>query len=113
MYGREHFGPISFVITTADTGESLRLLGETIAEQGAITAAVYSTSEDVLERAEEAALDAGVNLSANLTQGVFVNQSAAFSDYHGSGANPAATSALTDPRFVAGRFDFVQSRRHV
>ncbi|GAA1469706.1 phenylacetic acid degradation protein PaaN [Nocardiopsis exhalans] len=113
VYGREHFGPISFVITTADTGESLRLLGETIAEQGAITAAVYSTSEDVLERAEEAALDAGVNLSANLTQGVFVNQSAAFSDYHGSGANPAATSALTDPRFVAGRFDFVQSRRHV
>ncbi|WP_017585443.1 phenylacetic acid degradation protein PaaN [Nocardiopsis ganjiahuensis] len=113
VYGREHFGPISFVITTADTDESLRLLGETVTERGAITAAVYSTDEDVLERAEDVALDAGVNLSANLTQEVFVNQSAAFSDYHGSGANPAATSSLTDPRFVAGRFDFVQSRRHV
>ncbi|MBR8742331.1 phenylacetic acid degradation protein PaaN [Nocardiopsis sp. MG754419] len=113
VYGREHFGPISFVITTADTARSLHLMRETIIERGAITAAVYSTDEDVVESAEEAALDAGVNLSINLTQDVFVNQSAAFSDYHGSGANPAATSSLTDPRFVAGRFDLVQSRRHV
>ncbi|MBQ1081233.1 phenylacetic acid degradation protein PaaN [Nocardiopsis sp. B62] len=113
VYGREHFGPVSFVITTADTDESLRLFGETVAERGAITASVYSTMEDVLERAEETALEAGVNLSANLTGEVFVNQSAAFSDFHGSGANPAATSSLTDPRFVAGRFDFVQARKHV
>lgn len=113
VYGREHFGPISFVVTAKDTDESLRLLRETVAERGAITAAVYSTREDVLERAEDAALDAGVNLSVNLTRGVFVNQSAAFSDYHGTGANPAATASLTDPRFVAGRFDLVQSRRHV
>jgi len=112
VYGREHFGPISFVITARDTDESLRLLRETITESGAITASVYSTSEDVLARAEDAALDAGVNLSENLTRGVFVNQSAAFSDYHGTGANPAATASLTDPRFVAGRFDLVQSRRH-
>jgi hypothetical protein len=43
---------------------------------------------------------------------VFVNQAAAFSDYHGTGANPAATASLTDPGFVAGRFHLVQSRRH-
>ncbi|WP_285758797.1 phenylacetic acid degradation protein PaaN [Nocardiopsis ansamitocini] len=112
VYGREHFGPVSFVITTEDTAHALRLLGETVTERGALTAAVYSTDEEVLVAAERAALEAGVNLSANLTGQVFVNQSAAFSDYHGSGANPAATASLTDPSFVAGRFHFVQSRRH-
>jgi hypothetical protein len=43
---------------------------------------------------------------------VFVNQSAAFSDFHGTGANPAANAALTDSAFVAGRFRVVQNRRH-
>ncbi|SEG37480.1 phenylacetic acid degradation protein paaN [Nonomuraea solani] len=111
VYGREHFGPISFVIPTGSTRESLDLLRETITARGALTASVYSTSDDVLDQAERAAVDAGVNLSCNLTGGVFVNQSAAFSDYHGSGANPAATASLTDPGYVAGRFHVVQSRR--
>ena len=52
-------------------------------------------------------------LSINLTGGVFVNQSAAFSDFHGTGANPAANAALTDAAFVAGRFRVVQHRMHV
>ncbi|MEU0570197.1 phenylacetic acid degradation protein PaaN [Nonomuraea sp. NPDC005983] len=112
VYGHEHFGPISFVIPTASTSESLDVLRRTVSARGALTAAVYSTSPRVLEQAERAALEAGVNLSCNLTGGVFVNQSAAFSDYHGSGANPAATASLTDPGYVAGRFNVVQSRRH-
>ena len=44
---------------------------------------------------------------------MFVNQSAAFSDYHGTGANPAANAALTDAAFVASRFRVVQHRMHV
>ncbi|MEV0583555.1 phenylacetic acid degradation protein PaaN [Nonomuraea sp. NPDC050310] len=111
VYTSEHFGPISFVIPTASTADSLRLLRETVSAHGALTASVYSTSEEVLEQAEKAAIDAGVNLSCNLTGGVFVNQSAAFSDFHGTGANPAATASLTDPGYVAGRFHVVQSRR--
>ena len=61
----------------------------------------------------EAALDAGVALSENLLGGVFVNQSAAFSDFHGTGANPAANASYTDGAYVASRFRVVQSRRHV
>jgi phenylacetic acid degradation protein paaN len=80
---------------------------------GALTAAVYSADESVLGAAERAAVDAGVALSANLTDGVYVNQSAAFSDFHATGANPAANAALTDAAFVAGRFRVVQSRSHV
>ncbi|PRY33104.1 phenylacetic acid degradation protein PaaN [Pseudosporangium ferrugineum] len=112
-YTREWFGPVSFVITTGSTEHSLRLFTETVRHHGALTASVYSTSEDVLAAAREAALDAGVHLSQNLTGGVFVNQTAAFSDLHGTPANPAATASLSDPAFVTGRFFTLQSRRHV
>ncbi|MER6212380.1 phenylacetic acid degradation protein PaaN [Streptomyces sp. NPDC001642] len=110
-YTREWFGPVSFVIGTDSTEHSLRILRETVRTHGALTAAVHSTSEQVLDEAESAALDAGVHLSENLTGGVFVNQSAAFSDFHGSAANPAASATLSDPAFVTGRFATLQSRR--
>ncbi|MEO3821760.1 phenylacetic acid degradation protein PaaN [Plantactinospora sp. B24E8] len=110
-YGREWFGPISFVIATDSTEHSLALFRQTVGERGALTAAVYATDEAVLDAAETAAIESGVHLSCNLTGGVFVNQSAAFSDFHGSGANPAANAALTDGAYVASRFRIVQSRR--
>jgi phenylacetic acid degradation protein paaN len=112
-YGTEWFGPISFVVATDSTEGSLRIFADTVGKKGALTASVYSTSEDVLDAMEEAALQAGVHLSVNLTGGVFVNQSAAFSDFHASGANPAANATLTDSAYVASRFRVVQSRRHV
>ncbi|HEY3010660.1 MAG TPA: phenylacetic acid degradation protein PaaN [Micromonosporaceae bacterium] len=111
-YGREWFGPISFVIATESTTHSLEIFRDTVGRKGALTASVYSTDEKVLDAAESAAVDAGVHLSCNLTGGVFVNQSAAFSDFHASGANPAANAALTDGAYVASRFRIVQSRRH-
>src|SRR4029450_13038042 len=104
--------PISFLVGTDSTEHSLRIMRDTISAHGALTAAVYSTEEKVLHAAEEAALEAGVHLSCNLTGGVYVNQSAAFSDFHATGANPAANAALTDTAYVAGRFRVVQSRRH-
>ncbi|MFI1380091.1 phenylacetic acid degradation protein PaaN [Embleya sp. NPDC020886] len=110
-YTREWFGPVSFVIGTDSTEHGLRILRETVGSRGALTAAVHSTSEFVLAAAREAALDAGVHLSENLTGGVFVNQSAAFSDFHGSAANPAASATLSDPAFVTARFATLQSRR--
>jgi phenylacetic acid degradation protein paaN len=112
-YGQECFGPVAFVVTTASTAESVDVFRRTVAARGAITAAVYSTREDVLAGVREAALDVGVALSENLTQGVYVNQSAAFSDFHATGANAAANASLTDGHFVAGRFRVVQSRRHL
>ncbi|MEU7865050.1 phenylacetic acid degradation protein PaaN, partial [Nonomuraea sp. NPDC049141] len=111
-YSQEWFGPISFAIATDSTAHSLEILRATVGEKGALTAAVYSTDEAVLDAAEAAAVEVGVHLSCNLTGGVFVNQSAAFSDFHGSGANAAANSALTDGAYVADRFRIVQSRRH-
>jgi phenylacetic acid degradation protein paaN len=113
QFTKEWFGPISFVIATDSTAQSLDLAGEIAAEHGALTLAVYSTDDAVLDAAHEASIRGGVALSINLTGGVFVNQSAAFSDFHGTGANPAANAALADAAFVANRFRVVQSRVHV
>jgi len=112
-YLEEWFGPVAFAIATKDTAESLAIAKDAIERKGALTLAVYSTRDDVIERAVGVAEDAGVALSINLTGGVYVNQSAAFSDYHGTGANPAANAALTDAAYVASRFRVVQHRRHV
>jgi len=113
VYTQECFGPVGFLIRTASTEQSLAQLADTVREHGAMTAAVYSTSDAVLDAARDAAAEGGVALSENLTGQIFVNQTAAFSDFHGTGANPAANSAYTDAAFVANRFRVITSRRHV
>ncbi|GAA5029707.1 phenylacetic acid degradation protein PaaN [Terrabacter aeriphilus] len=113
VYTEECFGPVGFLIRTSSTEQSLAQLADTVREHGAMTAAVYSSDEAVLDAARDAAAEGGVALSENLTGQVFVNQTAAFSDYHGTGANPAANAAYTDAAFVANRFRVITSRRHV
>ncbi|GJH30255.1 phenylacetic acid degradation protein PaaN [Caballeronia novacaledonica] len=112
-FTKEWFGPISFIVATDSTAQSLELAGSIARTHGALTLSVYSTDDKVIEAAHEAAIEGGVALSINLTGGVFVNQTAAFSDFHGTGANPAANAALSDAAFVANRFRVVQSRVHV
>jgi phenylacetic acid degradation protein paaN len=112
-FTQEWFGPISFVIATDSTAQSLDLAGSIAAEHGALTFSVYSTDDAVVDAAYDSAIRGGVALSINLTGGVFVNQTTAYSDFHGTGANPAANSALSDAAYVANRFRVVQSRVHV
>jgi phenylacetic acid degradation protein paaN len=112
-YLKEWFGPIGFVIATDGTSQSLDIARRAVKDHGALTLSVYSTDRQVIDDAIAVAEDTGVALSINLTGGVFVNQSAAFSDFHGTGANPAANASLTDAAFVANRFRVVQHRMHV
>lgn len=109
-YGHELFGPITIVVKTEGTADSLERAARLARTRGTLTAGLYSTDPAVIEQATESFVEAGVALSINLTGGVFVNQSAAFSDFHGTGANPAANAALCDLAFVANRFRVVQSR---
>ena len=108
----ECFGPIAFVVAVDDTAQAVELLRETVRERGAMTAAAYTTSPEVEHAVVAACLDAGVSLSLNLTGQVYVNQTAAFSDLHGTGANPAANAAYADAAFVASRFRVIEVRRH-
>ncbi len=112
-YMEERFGPVSFVVKVADTPSMIALAERIVASRGALTASLYSTSNETIEAMTQAALRAKVALSINLTGGVYVNQSAAFSDFHGTGGNPAANASYTDAAFVARRFCVVQRRYHV
>jgi len=107
----EMFGPITYVVATDSTAVSLGLLGILAATQGAITAIVHSTDPAVIARAETTAAAGNVSLAINLTGSLLVNQSAAFSDFHVTGGNPAGNASLTDSAFVANRFRVIETRR--
>jgi phenylacetic acid degradation protein paaN len=114
VYMQERFGPIASVVAVQGGWHELIALSERIVrEQGALTVGLYSTKPAVVDAMVEATQRSGVALSINLTSGVFVNQSAAFSDYHGTGANPAANASYSDSAFVANRFRVIQRRMHL
>ncbi|WP_405735709.1 phenylacetic acid degradation protein PaaN [Streptomyces sp. NBC_01537] len=113
LYTRDWSGPVSCVVATGSTAHSLEIFRRTVRRHGAVFGTVHSTDPLVLAAAEVAALDAGVHLSQNRAGSVFTDQIAVFSDFHGTGADPAVYAAPTDPAFVTGRFLVLQSRRHV
>ncbi|MFF0028345.1 phenylacetic acid degradation protein PaaN [Streptomyces avermitilis] len=110
-YMSECFGPVSFAVAVDSAADAVELLRRTIRDKGAMTVGAYTTSDEVTEAVQETCLEECAQLSLNLTGGVYVNQTAAFSDFHGSGGNPAANAALCDGAFVANRFRVVEVRR--
>ncbi|MGW0854661.1 phenylacetic acid degradation protein PaaN [Streptomyces sp. NPDC002690] len=107
----ECFGPVSFAVAVDTVADAVQLLRRTIREKGAMTVGAYTTSPEVESAIEQVCLEESAQLSLNLTGGVYVNQTAAFSDFHGSGGNPAANAALCDGAFVSGRFRTIEVRR--
>ncbi|MEU9920607.1 phenylacetic acid degradation protein PaaN [Streptomyces griseoluteus] len=110
-YLGECFGPVSFAVAVDSVSDAVSLLRRTIREQGAMTVGAYTIDPEVARAVEEVCLEEPAQLSLNLTGGVYVNQTAAFSDFHGSGGNPAANAALTDGAYVANRFRVVEVRK--
>ncbi|CAM5464006.1 phenylacetic acid degradation protein PaaN [Streptomyces viridochromogenes] len=110
-YMSECFGPVSFAVAVDSAADAVELLRRTVRDKGAMTVGAYTTDEEVEQAVQEVCLEEAAQLSLNLTGGVYVNQTAAFSDFHGSGGNPAANAALCDGAFVANRFRVVEVRR--
>ncbi|MBX6371169.1 MAG: aldehyde dehydrogenase family protein, partial [Acidothermus sp.] len=107
---REWFGPIAFAVPTESADDSVRLWEELATSVGSLTASVYSTNKSFLDQVEQVAATTGVLTALNFTGDVLVNQTVAFADFHGSGANPAANAALVDFGFVAPRFHAAEIR---
>ncbi len=112
-YMQERFGPISFVVRAPDAQAAIALSERIVRDHGALTAGIYSTRAEVVDAMVQATWRTKVALSINLTGSIFVNQSAAFSDYHGTGGNPSANASYADAAFVANRFRVVQRRLHL
>lgn len=112
-YMEERFGPISFLVKVKDKDAAIELSERIVKEHGALTVGLYSANVDYINKMVESTWRSGVALSINLTSGVYVNQSGAFSDYHGTGANPSANASYSDSAFVANRFRVIQRREHI
>lgn len=110
LFASECFGPIVFLIKTKDTSESINLASEMALLHGALSCGAYTTDPAVKEAIIEAMTESGTTLSFNLLGGVYVNQNAAFSDFHGTGGNPAANASFTNSDFISRRFTWVGYR---
>ena len=110
LYRREHFGPVGFVIETEDRDHALARAAEDARTCGAIASYAYTSDDDYAARVQEAFWAAGASVGINLIGQRPMNFTAAYSDYHVTGLNPAGNACLTDLAFVADRFRIVQSK---
>lgn len=111
MIREELFGPILLVIKTKDTAESIALASELGATKGAISCAAYTTNPATEAAIYDAMEDAAVSVAMNLTGFIWVNQNAAFSDFHVSGGNPAGNASFTNPAYVNRRFVWLSHKK--
>ena len=110
QWKEECFGPLLFVVKTDSHEQSLDLAEELGKSKGAITCSCYTTNEDYQSRVEETMNNVFVPVSFNFTGAAFVNQHAAFSDFHVTGGNPSGNATFTDSLFVNRRFVWVGNR---
>ncbi|MFZ6012996.1 MAG: phenylacetic acid degradation protein PaaN [Bacteroidota bacterium] len=113
IYAKELFGPIALLIKTKNTDQSIALAQEMAMHHGAISCGAYTTDAAVKDKiADEMAL-AATPVSFNLVGGIYMNQNAAFSDFHVTGGNPSGNASFTNPEYVTKRFTWVGHREPV
>ena len=113
IFSKELFGPIVLLIKTKNTDQSIELAQEMAIHHGAISCGAYTTNPAIREKiADEMAL-AATPVSFNLTGGIYMNQNAAFSDFHVTGGNPSGNASFTNPEYVTKRFTWVGHREPV
>ncbi len=110
LFSEERFGPIVLLIRTADTDESIALARDLAVRHGAISCGAYVTDPEVKEKIADEMASAATPVSFNLTGNIYMNQNAAFSDFHVTGGNPAGNASFTNPEYVTKRFTWVGHR---
>lgn len=110
VYSKELFGPIALLIKTKNTDESIALAKEMAIAHGAISCGAYVTNDEVKGKIGDEMSLAATPVSFNLTGGIYMNQNAAFSDFHVTGGNPSGNASFTNPEYVTKRFTWVGHR---
>jgi acyl-CoA reductase-like NAD-dependent aldehyde dehydrogenase len=113
VFSRELFGPIALLIKTKSTDQSIALAKEMAQQHGAISCGAYATDLTVKEKIADEMSLAATPVSFNLTGGIYMNQNAAFSDFHVTGGNPSGNASFTNPEYVTKRFTWVGHREPV
>lgn len=109
-YNTECFGPMVFVIKTADTNESLKLAADIAEMKGAITCLAFTNKADIQNEIATVMNNRFTPVSFNFGGAAFVNSHAAFSDFHVTGGNPAGNASFTNPDYINRRFVWVGNR---
>lgn len=109
-FSMECFGPVVFVVKTANRKRSVELAAELAGSKGALTCLAYSTDTEMMDYIEETMNNVYTPVSFNFGGAAFVNQHAAFSDFHVTGGNPAGNASFTNPEYVNKRFIWVGNR---
>lgn len=110
VFSAELFGPIVFLIKTLHAQESIALAKEMAIRHGAISCGAYTVDKKLKEKIADEMSLAATPVSFNLTGGIYVNQNAAFSDFHVTGGNPAGNASFTNPEYAVKRFTWVGFR---
>ena len=113
IYSKELFGPIALLIKTKSTDQSIALAKEMAIHHGAISCGAYTTDPVVREKIADEMSLAATPVSFNLVGGIYMNQNAAFSDFHVTGGNPSGNASFTNPEYVTKRFTWVGHREPV
>jgi phenylacetic acid degradation protein paaN len=112
-FSKELFGPIALLIKTKNTDQSIELAKEMAINHGAISCGAYTTDSAVKEKIADEMSLAATPVSFNLVGGIYMNQNAAFSDFHVTGGNPSGNASFTNPEYVTKRFTWVGHREPV
>ncbi len=112
-FSKEHFGPIALLIKTKNTDQSIALAQDLAQHHGAISCGAYTTDAIVKEKIADEMSLAATPVSFNLTGAIYMNQNAAFSDFHVTGGNPSGNASFTNPEYVTRRFTWVGHREPV
>lgn len=110
VFEKELFGPIAIVVKTKNTADSIRLAKQLAQKHGAISCGAYTTDAALMEQIADEMASVFVPVSFNLTGPIYLNQHAAFSDFHVTGGNPAGNASFTDPNYINRRFVWVGQR---
>lgn len=110
LFGEECFGPIVYLVRTQNTAHSLELAADLSRKKGALTCLAYCTDESTREQIKETMNQVFTPVSFNFSGAAFVNQHAAFSDFHVTGGNAAGNASFTDPNYINKRFVWVGNR---
>jgi phenylacetic acid degradation protein paaN len=113
VFAKELFGPIALIIKTKNTDQSIQLAAEMASLHGAISCGAYTTDPIVREKIADEMAMVATPVSFNLTGGIYMNQNAAFSDFHVTGGNPSGNASFTNSDYVTKRFTWVGHREPV
>jgi phenylacetic acid degradation protein paaN len=113
IFSKELFGPIALLIKTKNTDHSIALAKEMAQQHGAISCGAYTTDAVIKEKIADEMSLAATPVSFNLVGGIYMNQNAAFSDFHVTGGNPSGNASFTNPEYVTKRFTWVGHREPV